>query len=183
MENTTKLGLKKPSENDFINIQDLNDNADILDKILNLVYPVGAIYISVNNVDPSILFGGTWEKIQGRFLIGSGTTSNTSYNYELGQTGGNADAVVISHTHSFSGSTNNTGGHTHTFWVGQFNKAGTSTNIDKLGFRDTHYRTTATDTAGSHSHTYSGTTGNTGSAGNQKNLPPYLVVNMWKRTL
>ena len=35
-------------------------------------YPVGAIYISVDNTEPSALFGGTWERIAGRFLIGCG---------------------------------------------------------------------------------------------------------------
>ena len=36
-------------------------------------YPVGAIYLSVNDTDPATLFGGTWERMsQGRFLIGAG---------------------------------------------------------------------------------------------------------------
>ena len=52
-----------------------------------LYYPVGSIYMSVNNVDPSVLFGGTWQKIEDRMLLGSGTK------YTLGNTGGNADVV------------------------------------------------------------------------------------------
>lgn len=35
-------------------------------------YPIGAIYISVSNIEPSTLFGGTWEQISGEFLIGCG---------------------------------------------------------------------------------------------------------------
>lgn len=31
--------------------------------IVNLVYPIGSIYLSVNNVNPTSLFGGTWEQI------------------------------------------------------------------------------------------------------------------------
>ena len=45
-------------------------------------YPVGAIYLSVTEVDPSSLFGGTWERIVGRFLLGADTT------YAAGSTGG-----------------------------------------------------------------------------------------------
>jgi hypothetical protein len=29
--------------------------------VLNAVYPVGAIYLSVNSTSPATLFGGTWE--------------------------------------------------------------------------------------------------------------------------
>ena len=36
-------------------------------------YPVGAIYLSVNDTDPASLFGGTWERIsQGQSLLGAG---------------------------------------------------------------------------------------------------------------
>ena len=47
--------------------------------ILDMVYPVGAIYISINEVSPSVLFGGTWEQIQGGLLIGTGNSSQTAY--------------------------------------------------------------------------------------------------------
>lgn len=46
-------------------------------------YPVGSIYLSVTDVDPSSLFGGTWERIGGRFLLGADST------YAAGSTGGN----------------------------------------------------------------------------------------------
>lgn len=45
-------------------------------------YPVGAIYLSVTNVNPATLFGGTWEAIGGRFLLGANST------YAAGSTGG-----------------------------------------------------------------------------------------------
>lgn len=43
--------------------------------IIDIVYPVGSIYMSVNATDPSKLFSGTaWEKLEGRFLLGSSST-------------------------------------------------------------------------------------------------------------
>lgn len=50
--------------------------------IFDMIYPVGAIYISASEVNPSILFGGTWEQIKDRFLIGTGSS------YQAGSTGG-----------------------------------------------------------------------------------------------
>lgn len=41
--------------------------------IFDAIYPVGSLYMSMNDVDPSILFGGTWAKIEDRFLLASGT--------------------------------------------------------------------------------------------------------------
>lgn len=47
--------------------------------IFDMVYPVGAIYISINEVNPSAMFGGTWEQINGGLLIGTGNSSQTAY--------------------------------------------------------------------------------------------------------
>ena len=47
-------------------------------------YPVGSIYMSVNNINPATFFGGTWEQIKDRFLLACGST------YENGATGGEA---------------------------------------------------------------------------------------------
>ena len=62
-------------------------------------YPVGSIYQSVNTASPASLFGGSWEKIEGRFLLGS------SSEYDLGDTGGASEykqewRKVGSHSHA-----------------------------------------------------------------------------------
>ncbi|WP_294759302.1 hypothetical protein [uncultured Gemmiger sp.] len=46
------------------------------------IYPVGSIYMSVNATDPARLFGGTWERIKEKFLLGAGDT------HTAGSTGG-----------------------------------------------------------------------------------------------
>ena len=43
-------------------------------------YPVGSIYQSVNTTSPASLFGGRWEKIEGRFLLGSSSEYDLRYN-------------------------------------------------------------------------------------------------------
>ena len=52
-------------------------------KLSDIIYPIGSIYLSVNSTSPATLFGGTWERIYNRFLIGGGN------DYECGSAGGN----------------------------------------------------------------------------------------------
>ena len=39
--------------------------------LLDIVYPVGSVYITFNSVNPSNSVGGTWEKIEDKFLQSS----------------------------------------------------------------------------------------------------------------
>ena len=43
--------------------------------IFNLIYPVGSIYISVNNVNPKTLFGGEWEMLPAGYALWTATSS------------------------------------------------------------------------------------------------------------
>ena len=56
--------------------------------VLDNVYPVGSIYMNVNSTNPGTLFGGTWEQIQGRFLLGM------SSSYPAGSQGGEAEHTL-----------------------------------------------------------------------------------------
>ena len=56
--------------------------------ILNMVYPVGSYYISANGTSPEILFGGKWQRIEGRFLWAAPSTG------ALGVTGGEAEHTL-----------------------------------------------------------------------------------------
>lgn len=53
-------------------------------KLVDLLYPIGSIYMSVAETAPENLFGGKWEQIKDTFLLASGMT------YLPGSTGGKA---------------------------------------------------------------------------------------------
>lgn len=62
------------------------------------IYPVGSIYMTTKNEEadrPAYRFGGTWEQIKGRMLIGTGAPENNDdgtspgdYDYNAGDKGG-----------------------------------------------------------------------------------------------
>lgn len=83
-------------------------------------YPVGAIYISTVSTSPASLFGGTWEQLKDRFLLGAGDT------YSAGSTGGEAEHTLTvdempSHQHEWQFHYTASGGATHysTNWASQ----------------------------------------------------------------
>ena len=101
--------------------------------LLNLIYPVGSIYLSSNSTNPGTLFGGTWTQIKDRFILTAGDY------YSNGAIGGAATVTLTvsnmpSHKHSFTPS-GTVGSHSHSF--------------------------TPSGTVGSHSHSFtpSGTVG------------------------
>ena len=141
---------------------------------LATIYPIGTIYSSTSSTNPGTSLGfGTWVAYgAGRVLVGQSGTGL----YAAGNTGGSADAVVISHTHT---ATVTDPGHFHTLknsnevQVGGDN--GGAASVDS-GSR-TPNNTTNTATTGI---TVANST--TGVAGTNLNLPPYVVVYMWNRT-
>ena len=89
------------------------DLTQIRQTMLNAVYPVGSIYMSVNSTSPSSLFGGTWVQLKDRFLLGAGDT------YSAGATGGAAThtltaAEMPGHTHTVGAHSHGLNSHTHT---------------------------------------------------------------------
>lgn len=88
---------------EFVNLKQLKTSIDSIDTSSSSIdaYPVGSIYMSVNSTSPSTLFGGTWQRIQDRFLIAAGST------YKAGGTGGEATHVLTvnempSHSHTLN---------------------------------------------------------------------------------
>jgi hypothetical protein len=150
---------------------------------LQAVYPVGSIYINAGvTTNPATLLGfGTWTAFgAGRVMVG--LNGSDSLFDTLEETGGSKDASVVSHTHTFSGTTDSAGSHAHEQRWGQ--DAGTTGDYKGNSFFafSTYSANGQTGVNGEHAHTYSGTTASTGSSATNANLQPYITVAMWKRT-
>lgn len=156
--------------------------ADIGAATLLAVYPVGSIYLSINNTNPGTLFGGTWELFSpGRVLMGA-TSGSTA-----GATGGSETATIAAHSHttqSHALTIAELPGHQHELL--NYNETGyttsTFTNNSTPGYNKVGYTgnvmTTFTGLNQPHSH------GDTGSAGatTVNVVQPYITCYMWKRT-
>lgn len=167
-------------------------SSDVTD-LIDVIYPVGSIYMSVNSVNPSTLFGGTWEQIKDTFLLSSGDT------YSNGATGGSAtvslsESQMPRHNHStnaHSHSTSDSGEYyvTSTQPSANNTRVAYSSSGNRMvdGFNTTnsifHHR--ANTNSQSPTTKYTGGSGTTESASDgsaHENMPPYIVVNVWKRT-
>jgi microcystin-dependent protein len=136
-------------------------------------YPIGSIYLSVNNTNPTRWFGGTWELIaQGRTLVGV-DTNDTDFN-TVKKTGGEKTHILIrdelpAHSHKVNvtyskDSSSTTGGsygiqqrYSHTY-----------------GGNDVPERTSSTD--------WNGISMSGGGNQPHNNLQPYFTCYIWCRT-
>lgn len=123
-------------------------------RLLDAIWPVGSVYISVTDTSPEALFGGTWQRIKDRFLLAAGDS------YPLGSTGGEAQhaltaAELPQHTHGYD-------------YTGQSDVTGvTAIRVYDGDSRLNEYKGKATSNCGGQAH---------------NNMPPYMAVNIWKRT-
>lgn len=128
--------------------------------ILDNVYPVGSIYMSVNSTNPKNLFGGTWEQIQGRFLFGMNSS------YPAGSTGGEI-------THKLT----NEEMPAHAHYMASGNSGAPDTWTPDAG-------SYIVDSVTDDKHTWWAQIGmnEAGGGAAHNNMPPYLSVYIWKRT-
>lgn len=171
------------------------------ESILSMVYPVGSVYISVNDVSPEKFLGGTWVKIsQGRVLQGaSGTQTagtevsaglpniSVSSNGEHTHTRGSMNITGTIGIHG-AGSCTVIGSQSGAFcpYPGSTLSAYSSNNCSSGATSDGVVRfsadrtwTGSTSSAGAHSHDVY-ITNITGKSTTVQ--PPALLVNIWKRT-
>lgn len=132
---------------------------------LDMIYPIGSIYISTQNRNPSLYFGGEWEQIEDRFLLASGST------YEIGTTGGEETHTLTvgempSHNHTQNQ-------HRHQLLSQQFSTGtGNASAVVNSSNRTATSRYTDYQTP---------TINNTGGGQAHNNMPPYLAVSVWER--
>lgn len=135
------------------------------------LYPVGSLYTNASvATNPATLLGfGTWSAFgAGRVMLGDGG------GYAAGATGGSADAINVSHTHT---ATVTDPGHVHASLYDTDNAAGGS------GGARTVYQSGAQSSISTDSSTTGITVANSteGASGTNANLQPYIVVYMWQR--
>lgn len=140
----------------------------------DLIYPIGSVYISVTDTNPSILFGGSWEQTaKSRMIMGAGSNEmNTVTTY------GSLDAGQMSTNVGQRG-----GEVSHTLTVNEIppHKHQIKTNNDDFN---------GTQSGGNYGAIKDGTTvwrnndwytENTGGGQAHNNIPPYEVFYIWKR--
>lgn len=150
----------RASQTDMLAVQ------NVINHLVDYIYPVGSVYISVNAVNPATLFGGTWQQIKDKFLLAYGSA------YTIGSTGGEAShrltvAEMPSHTHTQNA---------HRHYLSSravYTSGGSAAAVVTWGGGTTNTNATDYTTA---------TNQNTGGGGVHNNMPPYLAVNVWKRT-
>lgn len=125
----------------------------------NIAYPVGSIYISVNSTNPSMLFGGTWEEIQGKFLLGRDSS------HAAGSTGGEFNhTLTLNEMPSHSHSTNY------------------YTNFDGKSYINNSVYPCRSHPDGDYTRVPMAISSQTSGGGaTHNNTPPYLAVYIWKR--
>jgi len=115
-------------------------------------YPIGSIYMNVNNVNPSEYFGGEWEQIKDVFLLCAGDK------YIAGSTGGEETHKLTideipSHNHSYLFPRWGTSAGANAIYGSNGSGAGAD-------YDDRFYQ------GGSQAH---------------NNMPPYLAIYVWQR--
>ena len=135
-----------------------------LAKILSVIYPVGAVYITYDNNNPGNFLGGTWEQFgQGRTLIGEGTGNDgsTSMTFTANNTGGEyKHKLTVDEMPS----------HSHKLYArgGQTAQASSPFADNKPILQG--------------SNSYGFDVSKAGGDGYHNNIPPYITVFFWRRT-
>lgn len=151
---------------------------------IQLLHPVGSIYTSTVATNPATLFGfGTWVAFgAGRVLIGNGG------GFAAGATGGSVDATLVTHSHTYSGTTGGqSNDHQHDSgwgeaYTGPFGNSGRTNSQGSARTDNDNNGYLTSGVTANHTHGFSGTTTTVGSSASNANLQPYIVVYMWNRT-
>lgn len=183
--NTLKMWTGTRAQYDAIATKDSNtvynvtdDYDDVsLSTILNTLYPVGSIYIGTMATCPLEAAGiGTWEKIEDKFLLGSSST------YTLNSTGGEATHTLSINEMPYHGHQirvwNNAGTTASAYYYNGNTKVTVSNGLRMSGSWQSSSFVAAQSGVGDQA----GGTDRVGGGAAHNNMPPYLSVNIWRRT-
>lgn len=166
------------SDNFYFNSGIYQKKDDAYKSIFDLIYPVGSIYMSINPTNPSLLFGGEWQQIKGRFLLGTGTPDANSDNYFGAMSGWewNAGAGSTGGQDYHRLTVDEMPSHRHEGikWFGEQNISLNSTG----GYGGYGLTGWSQQIPESYSPLY---TAYTGSGAVHNNMPPYFAVYIWQR--
>ena len=174
--------LEERIANAFEEVQTLLDNQ------INLIYPVGSVYMSFASTNPSELFSGTtWQQITGYVLLPSTSSGNTggSSNITITPSGTvNVNASVQTHYTTEA----EMPAHTHTIKYDEYEAHGGSSKFDSLGSAKGEtwgtYTTSQPNITTGTGHTHGFTITNktfSGTAVSKSNLQKYITVYTWRR--
>lgn len=172
--------------------------------LLDILYPVGSIFITIGTTNPANHLGGSWIEVSDGVIAakGYGTVGSVAGSKTISTT------QMPSHTHAISGSLGSAGSHNHqsgndtasrpvsfacfynesttnlTLISGKVTNSSSGT-FQALGWNNQTfpkghaYGNHSTNAAGSHTHTLNASAASTGGGSNY--LPYSYVTHVWRR--
>lgn len=143
--------------------------------LVDLIYPIGSIYLSVSNTNPGDLFGGTWVSFgAGRTLVGV-DTSDTDFD-TVEETGG-AKSRILRATIGAVGNDPNYIAYECGAAITGHGSCTTATGYNHYRLRVSSYVSNPTN-----SYNHSTTVWDASTGKDPSTLQPYITTYMWKRT-
>lgn len=149
--------------------------------LLDLLYPVGSLYLSTASADPGSVLGGTWQRIRDRFLLAAGTQ------YAAGKTGGQASQTLTvqqlpTHSHQITGHTS-AEELTHEHYIPNVGTGGSGSGayVESWGGGGNSRSVSTGPASITHVHTMDFTSAAAGGGQAVSIMPPYLAVYVWQR--
>jgi hypothetical protein len=170
---TGTTGVTQSTSDDSTKLATTEFVQDLITAVKSALYPVGSIYTNSSvSTNPGTLLGfGTWTAFgAGRVMVGFDSGNSLFDTAE--ETGGSADAILVSHTHT---ATVTDPGHLHSY------TRPSSTQTLAAGTNSALFTTIAANT-GSAVTGISVSNSTEGSSATNANYQPYITVYMWKRT-
>ena len=178
---TGTTGVTQSTSDDSTKLATTAFVQDIAAAIKNALYPVGSIYTNSSvSTNPGTLLGfGTWVAFgAGRVMVGFNASNSLFDTAE--ETGGSADAVVVSHSHTAT-STVTDPGHDHSTAL-YYRPHSASGSAQSYAQNTTGFGSQISTNSNTTGVTVATSISTTGSSATNANYQPYITVYMWKRT-